>query len=62
MLFIDLPEHISPIEVLIAEQWGDQPLKPGDAAYMCPGHVRCSEGANVARTVMPQTWPKVSDR
>ena len=54
---VHLPDDPASIEVLLADYWGDQPLKPGDDPYRCP--VACARGVAVNKTVMPRKWPTV---
>lgn len=56
---LHLPEHPQQIEDLVANQWGEQPLKDGDDPYRCPNVPPCGRDANVSRTVVPEQWPKV---
>ena len=55
---LDLPDEPCSVEVLLANQWGEQPLKAGDDPYRCPREPPCSTAAIVTRTVTPTTWPK----
>ncbi len=56
---LDLPDEPRTVEELIANQWGQQPLREGDDPYRCPKQPPCSSEANVTKSVMPKHWPKV---
>ena len=55
---IDLPASACSIEVLLANQWGNQALKEGDDPYCCPREPPCSAAAVVRRSVTPTVWPQ----
>eukprot|EP00973_Karenia_brevis_P005065 696565-Karenia_brevis.AAC.1 len=56
---LELPDQPQQIEVLLANQWGEQPLKPGESPYQCSNETPCGPGARVKRIVLPRHWPKV---
>eukprot|EP00973_Karenia_brevis_P067150 9338084-Karenia_brevis.AAC.1 len=56
---LELPDQPQQIEVLLANQWGEQLLKPGESPYQCPNDTPCGPGARVQRIVLPKHWPKV---
>ncbi len=58
-LSLDLPDDPCTIEALLANQWGDQPLKAGDDPFKCPREPPCSHAAVVKKSVQPRRWPKV---
>ena len=57
---LEVPERSQHIEVLLANQFGDQPLKEGDDPYRCPSMQSCDNmRANVTKTLIPRQWPQV---
>eukprot|EP00973_Karenia_brevis_P011731 1587922-Karenia_brevis.AAC.1 len=56
---LELPNQPQKIEVLLANQWGEQPLGPGEAPYQCPNEAPCGPGARVQRSVWPKHWPTI---
>ena len=57
---LEVPERSQHIEVLLANQFGDQPLKEGDDPYRCPSVQSCDNmRANVTKTLIPRQWPQV---
>ena len=59
-LFLDVPDTATTLQALVAQYWGDQPLKEGsDEMYRCPRESPCSATAVVTKFIEATAWPPV---